>query len=163
MQSPTTPTAPLPIEAENEEIAAELRYLAGIAAVTDDDVTSAAEIGDALDRDLAIKLIRHNLKQRSGKTWSVTGGRGSAWGWITITAPPARRVDNELTPEDARELGDLLGLPEKTVYRDLMPAGTSNAAHSQGVDIADDREWYLHYIDASAGVESAHGTPRYWD
>lgn len=158
-----TPTPQLP--PENEEIAAELRYLESI-----DDKTATAHVlssddlpAGALDRDLAIKLIRFNLKARSGKSWSVKGSRGSAWGWITITAPPARRVKNELTAADAQELGDLLGLPDHSVYTDLEYIGQSNAAHRQGVSIAADREWYLHYIDASAGAPSEHGTPQYWD
>lgn len=44
----------------------------------------------AEDRDATIKAIRDALKKRSGKPWSVTGGRGTAWGWIKIQAPPAR-------------------------------------------------------------------------
>lgn len=43
------------------------------------------------DRDDAIRRIRQALRRRSGKAWSVTGGRGTAWGWITITAPPRRQ------------------------------------------------------------------------
>ncbi len=35
-----------------------------------------------MDRDEAIKRIRAALKRRSGKLWSVTGGRGTSWGWI---------------------------------------------------------------------------------
>lgn len=42
------------------------------------------------DRDTAIKAIRTALRRRSGKTWSVKGGRGTAYGWITISAPPKR-------------------------------------------------------------------------
>ncbi len=45
-----------------------------------------------IDRDEAIARIRTALKRRSGKAWSVTGGRGTAWGWITVEAPPARRT-----------------------------------------------------------------------
>src|SRR5919106_1076456 len=44
------------------------------------------------DRDEAIRQIRAALRRRSGRAWSVTGGRGTAWGWITITAPRARRA-----------------------------------------------------------------------
>src|SRR5438552_17215199 len=44
------------------------------------------------ERNATIKAIRDALKRRSGKQWSVTGGRGTAWGWIHIEAPPARRT-----------------------------------------------------------------------
>ena len=43
-------------------------------------------------RNETIKAIRKALRARSGKSWSVTGGRGTAWGWLTIDAPPARRI-----------------------------------------------------------------------
>jgi hypothetical protein len=45
-----------------------------------------------IDRDAAIKRIRAALKFRSGKDWSVTGGKGTAYGWIKIDAPPRRRT-----------------------------------------------------------------------
>lgn len=49
------------------------------------------QIADA-GRDAVIDAIRKALKVRSGKPWSVTGGRGTAWGWITVESPPARRT-----------------------------------------------------------------------
>ncbi len=58
-----------------------------------------------LDRDDAITQIRAALKQRSGKTWSITGGKGTAWGWITVDAPPRRRTWQYVqtkTPESPR-------------------------------------------------------------
>lgn len=45
-----------------------------------------------MDRNEAIQRIKTALRRRSGKAWSVTGGRGTAWGWINIDAPPARRT-----------------------------------------------------------------------
>jgi len=45
-----------------------------------------------ITRDSAIERIRAALKRRSGKLWSVKGGRGTGWGWITIDAPPARQT-----------------------------------------------------------------------
>lgn len=45
-----------------------------------------------MDRNEVIKIIRENLKRRSGKAWSVTGGTGTAYGWIKIDAPPKRRT-----------------------------------------------------------------------
>ena len=43
-----------------------------------------------LDRDEAIARIRTALRRRSGVAWSVKGGRGTAWGWLRISAPPSR-------------------------------------------------------------------------
>lgn len=64
-----------------------------------------------MERNEAIIRIRRALKYRSGKTWSVTGGRGTAWGWIEIHAPPARRLEfGYMSPDDQTELAGLLGV-----------------------------------------------------
>lgn len=76
-----------------------------------------------LDRDEAIKRIKAALKRRSGKPWSVTGGRGTAWGWIKIDAPPKRctwQWVQTRTPEppapDAVYAGTTLTPAYRTVY-----------------------------------------------
>ena len=62
-------------------------------------------------RQETIWRIRTALKRRSGKPWSVRGGRGTSWGWITITSPPKRQNEyGYLTDEDRKELARLLGL-----------------------------------------------------
>jgi len=46
-----------------------------------------------IERNEAIRRIRAALKKATGKTWSVSGGdRGTAWGWLTVDAPPRRRT-----------------------------------------------------------------------
>lgn len=42
-------------------------------------------------RDAVCTRIKAGLVARSGRQWSVTGGRGTAYGWITISSPKARR------------------------------------------------------------------------
>lgn len=72
-------------------------------------IITSDQIEDFSRNDVT-KIIRNNLKIRSGKAWSVRGGRGTGSGWITISAPPARRTDNHYTsPEDCAKLGELLG------------------------------------------------------
>jgi len=44
------------------------------------------------------KRIRKALKSLTGQTWSVTQGKGTS-GYITITAPPARKVGNIENPD----------------------------------------------------------------
>lgn len=51
------------------------------------------------DRNDTTKTIKQALKNRSGKDWSVTGGRGTGWGWLRIEAPKARRVRHLPNPE----------------------------------------------------------------
>ena len=114
----------------------------------------------SVDRDDAIQLIRVALKRRSGKAWSVTGGRGTAWGWITIQAPPSRRVSSDgtrkgdgtdwyMSDSDRAELGVLLGLGQPV--------------HCQGESIAASSEYRREYIARAKGLPVLdHGTP-YWD
>jgi hypothetical protein len=66
----------------------------------------------SIQRDEAITRIKAALKRRSTKTWSVTGGTGTARSWITVQAPP-RRCDQDgcTSPEDSAELGLLFGQP----------------------------------------------------
>jgi hypothetical protein len=138
-------------------------------------ITTAADLA-TLTRNEAIARIRKALRSRSGKTWSVTGGRGTAWGWITVDAPPARRtwhhVDtgrkDEQTglpvyeeredpaapfghtgPDERRELGELLGL--------------GGPAHHQGVSIAASNGHYREYVDRAEGREPSTRGECYWD
>jgi hypothetical protein len=102
-----------------------------------------------LDRDETISRIRAALKKRSGKAWSVTGGRGTAWGWISIDAPPKRRTNGgNMTAADQAELATLLGLEH---------------AHCQGVSIPAGYDYRAEYVDRAEGRKpSVCGTP-YWD
>ncbi len=125
------------------------------------------------DRDTTIKQIRAALQRRSGKQWSVTGGRGTAWGWITIDAPPSRRtwenrlkpgpwtgaseeyieVDSgtpggHMSPADRKELGELLGLGEP--------------AHFQGVSIPSSSKHYAEYVARAEGRPAVQAEA-YWD
>lgn len=104
----------------------------------------------SLDRDVAIKVIRNGLRERSGKPWSVTGGRGTAWGWITITAPPARRLEfGYMTDDDRAELGRLLGLDGPVHHQgEMVPAGSVY------------RDEYTQR--ATSGTTTVRATP-YWD
>lgn len=117
-----------------------------------------------LDRDETIARIKAGLQKRSGKQWSVTGGRGTAWGWITIDAPPKRRTwshrlkagatstrpedyepydsgqpGRDMSPEDRAELGKLLGLGKPT--------------HIQGESIPSDNKHRTEYVDRAEGRE----------
>lgn len=64
-----------------------------------------------MDRNEAIAEIRKALKARTGRTWSVTGGKGSSWGWITVTAPPKRSPGyGEMNADDMAVLGKALDM-----------------------------------------------------
>lgn len=105
---------------------------------------------DYTDRNTAIVHIRAALRARSGKAWSVTGGRGTAWGWITIMSPPKRCGGyGYMTDEDCAELGELLGL--------------ANPVHCQGESVPAGGDYRREYVARAQGVEPpVYGAP-YWD
>jgi hypothetical protein len=99
-------------------------------------------------RDAVIVVIKNALKQRSGKSWSVRGGRGTAWGWIDISALPARKVDYRMTAEDQAELSALLG-------KDV---------HGQGESVAASSEYYrVALARAMFGTAGNFTAEPYWD
>lgn len=100
------------------------------------------------NRAEAIARIKKALKARSGKAWSVTGGRGTGWGWLTITAPPARRVNGIATDADNAELAKLLGLKKVAC---------------QGASVADSGDHYAEYIDRAEGRKPKKIAEDYWD
>lgn len=120
-----------------------------------------------MERNEAIERIRKALKQRSGKAWSVTGGRGTAWGWIRITSPPARRKregsavpSSVMAPEDQIELSKLLGFRSES---DTDSSHAYTKVHCQGCSIAASTDYRQEYVDRAEGREpSVIGTP-YWD
>jgi len=105
-------------------------------------------------RDETIHEIKTALERRSGKKWSVTGGRGTAWGWITIDAPPKRRTGTYkgegtcITAPDRVELAMLLGL---------------ETIHFQGESIPASYDYYDEYTARARGeTPTVEGEP-YWD
>lgn len=102
----------------------------------------------SLSRTQLCRAMAKALRERSGKTWSVKGGRGTAYGWLRITAPPSRRDESgRMTAEDASELGSLLGFGRPS-YGESIPAGN---------------DYWQEYADRCVGLEpSVHGVP-YWD
>lgn len=103
------------------------------------------------DRAEVIARIKRGLRQRSGRAWSVTGGRGTGYGWITIRATKKYAANQwgDLTDADQVLLAKLLGL--------IFPV------HHQGVSIPAGHAYYREYIDRAEGrPPSVCGKP-YWD
>ncbi len=126
------------------------------------------------DRDATIKRIRAALQKRSGRQWSVTGGKGTAWGWIRIDVPPSKRTWHFV--ESGQR--DAYGLPiyEETEdasrnFGHMGPADREELAalldiqnvHQQGVSIPSGSDYYEEFIDRAEGrTPRRSGTP-YWD
>lgn len=101
-----------------------------------------------LTRAEAIAKIKAGLKKRSGKVWSVTGGKGTAYGWLTINVPPSKK-EGWYMPEAARvELAKLLNL---------------DCVHNQGVSIPSGCDFYREYIDRAEGRVPEKLGVAYWD
>lgn len=99
------------------------------------------------DRNETIDAIRAALKERSDRKWSVRGGTGTAWGWITITAPPARLDRGSMTDDDRTELGRLL----------------ATDAHHQGVMVPAQADFRAEYIDRARGITPTVTGVAQWD
>jgi hypothetical protein len=100
-----------------------------------------------MDRDETIAAIRAALKARSRKAWSVRGGRGTDWGWITVTAPPARLVRGGMTDQDRVELSELLG----------------ENVHHQGAVIPAGSDYRTEYVARARGLTPVTIGKPYWD
>ena len=78
----------------------------------------------------------------------MRGGRGTSWGWITITAPPRRLIGHAMSAADAAELSQLLGLDH---------------AHDQGVTVPASSQYRQEYVARAEGRKpDVLGRP-YWD
>lgn len=75
---------------------------------------------ESLTRKETIRRIRAALKRKTGKSWTVRGGRGTGWGWIRVESPPRRRVCHE-TVGDPRD-PDFLNKPYEERFREVAPA-----------------------------------------
>lgn len=121
----------------------------------------------ATDRDETIKAIRAALKTRSRRSWSVKGGRGTAWGWIRINTMPSRGVCHACSegPRSA-ECSCSVARPymdysSRTQLAALL--GLDRPVHCQGESIPAGSDYYREYIDRAHGrTPSVTGTP-YWD
>lgn len=107
------------------------------------------EIQNVDGRNEAMTFIKAHLRRRTGRSWSVTGGRGTAWGWITVTALPAQLERGYLTAHDAALLSETLG---------------GERVHQQGVHIPASTAFYRLYMAlAAVGDPLGFKTEPYWD
>lgn len=117
-----------------------------------------------LTRDEIIKRIKAALKAKTGRTWSVTGGRGTSWGWITVEAQPKDRVCHDENPAydwrdpkpgiscsidrkpNAGEIGYYTSEEDRKVLAQAF--GLDRPVHHQGLSISpDDRGWHLEQVE----------------
>ena len=140
-----------------------------------------------MDRDQTIVAIRTALKKRSGKQWSVKGGRGTASGWITISAPPKRlgcqvphdddyatRICNachaRLVDDDAPIGCSAHECTDRCYLAYMTPADRAELGellgktiHMQGESIPASSDYYNEYAARAAGLEPVVIGSPYWD
>ncbi len=126
-----------------------------------------------MDRNETIGRIKAALKRRSTIDWSVTAGRGTTWGWITIDAPPSRRTWEHVATGDRNEQGD-------EIYKEVdtgRPGGHMSPArreelarllgldyvHFQGVSIPAGWDYWREYIERAEGLKPSVRGQQYWD
>lgn len=125
-----------------------------------------------LSRDEAITRIKKALERRTGKRWSVTGGRGTAWGWITIDAAPARRTWRHRLKEgapdrpenyeeyDSGQPGGGMGPEDRELLAKTMGL---DQVHFQGESIPASSDYYRQAVErAETGSSTTQASP-YWD
>jgi hypothetical protein len=100
-----------------------------------------------MTRNEAMKRIRQGLKDRSGKTWSTKGHHGTGYGYFKVLSPPKRRNQyGEMTYEDRKELGELLGLQDYSAAsgEGETPEGTMLPVGPKGKLVAyEERDSYV--------------------
>jgi hypothetical protein len=125
-----------------------------------------------MNRNETIREIRSALKRRSGKLWSVTGGRGTAYGWITIDAPPAKRTAHYIKAPDApdrpesyfeTDTGAPGGVTPRALREELATLLGLDRVHCQGVSIPASSSYYAEYIDRANGRTPTTFGTQYWD
>jgi hypothetical protein len=124
---------------------------------------------ESITRNEAIAAIRSSLKRRSNRPWSVTGGRGTAWGWLLIDAPPKRKTwsvrPKGTVPEtyeefDTGEKGGHTG-PEDRAELDRLLAITNSGR--DGVSVAASSDYYREYLQRAEGKQPTAIAQPYWD
>lgn len=126
----------------------------------------------AQDRNQTIALLKELLKQRTGTSWSVRGGKGTAWGWIKIESMPARQTWRSRLKE-----GAMSNAPENFErYDSGMPGGSMSPddiaalsdalgkrVHCQGESVAASTQHRLEVLQRAAGVQVTAKPEQYWD
>ena len=137
-------------------------------------MTTLTLVDEDLSRAAVIRRIKLAPERRSGKRWSVTGGTGTAYGWLHIDVPPARRTWRDRLRPDATGLGtydqDCEPYDSGRPGGSMSPAERAEVARLLGLDRADraisvaaSHDYYREYIDRAEGrVPRKIATP-YWD
>lgn len=115
-----------------------------------------------LTREETIKRIKKALQQRSGKAWSATGGRGTAWGWLKIDAPP-KRCTFEFDGVTPLAPDRSFGVMSKADREELATLLGKSHVHQQGESVPSGSDFYQEYVDRAEGREPTVFGKANWD
>ena len=124
----------------------------------------------------AIKRISDALYRRSGHRWSVTGGKGTAYGWLRIDVPPRLRtwhhIDTGRKDDRGYPVYDEINDPSQE-FGHMGPAYRAKLCellgldrpdvHYQGVSVPASSAHYREYIDRAETGRAEEIAERYWD
>jgi hypothetical protein len=140
--------------------------------------TARTYAADDTSRAATIARIRAGLKARSGKAWSVTGGTGTAYGWLRITAAKSQRMwtreengvdasgfpvytQRRLTAEEVAK-GYTGGMSEGCCIALARLLGLEKV-HSDGVSVPASGAFYREYVDRAETGRAEEIAEQYWD
>lgn len=103
-----------------------------------------------LSRPDAIATVKASLRARSGYSWSVTGGKGTAWGWLRVN----------VAPKDQAQFSCMAEVDQ--VWLALL-LGHDYPIHQQGESIANSGGHYKQLIAQAAGYNPTVFGEQYWD
>lgn len=94
-----------------------------------------------INRADAIKSIKVGLKKLTGRSWNVSGNRGTAYGYINIDAPKARRnFDSYGKLLEQVDSYAYMGLEDRRALAQVFKCG--DTVHFQGMVCSpDEREF----------------------
>ena len=130
-----------------------------------------------MERAEAAKRIRKALHELTGRHWSVSGHRGTAWGWLGITAPPKRQIaefpgDGKPEAPRGKQGWGYIGEADRVVLGSILVAAgmelhrgqdeDPHRAHPQGHTISPDgREFAVLALEALA-IRKGRPLERCW-
>jgi hypothetical protein len=125
-------------------------------------------------RNAVIEAVRAALKERTGKAWSVKGGRGTAWGWIQIDTTPKRAtchtvkkagaVSNHPDDYERKDTGVPGGVMTDAERAELAGVLGLETVHQQGESVAASTAYYRVIVArAKFGTAGDFTAEPYWD
>ena len=124
----------------------------------------------SMSREEVISQLKASLKARSKTPWSVTGGTGTAYGWIKIKAAPrfctwGNRAPNQNPGRDGWEAYDTgkTGRSMSPAHREELRILLGWESQQEYASIPPQTDYRQEYLDRAAGRAPAVTGKPDWD